>query len=295
MAERMNRADLRELLLATGVDLVVAGGLRVSADTVSFPAVFAEVERRTGRRVSRGSVYERIWISLENFHWDVISRITEHAGGAQMVETARRLGDALEAIAPAGATLSDADRWQAVDVIAATVVAPHVTDAMERVELRIVRGTIPAITADDDDLWDEGINARATLARFIDHEAAWLAALATVAGRQLGLRLREDVTLDDLATALGALLDGVITRSNVTGRYRGTGPAGTPDAEVDEARATPLVTALRMLVRGATELDPDWTGPLDAATLRRRLQEATLGGSDPAEGGATPESDDPGS
>ena len=70
---RLKREELRERLLAAGVELLREQGPRGGVEHVTLGAVFERVEARTGQRVTKGSVYERIWDSQRHYQLDVLA------------------------------------------------------------------------------------------------------------------------------------------------------------------------------------------------------------------------------
>ena len=90
MSERITRADLRELLLRAGIELLLEEGMRCGLDHVTFPKVFERVEQETGRRVTRASVYDRLWSNQEEFQWEVLAELIKGAGSVDL-RTQRRV------------------------------------------------------------------------------------------------------------------------------------------------------------------------------------------------------------
>lgn len=72
---RRPRAELKEMLLASARDLLVADGISLGLDNITFKRVFDHLEFRTGVRVTHASVIERIWRDQDEFHRAVIDSI----------------------------------------------------------------------------------------------------------------------------------------------------------------------------------------------------------------------------
>src|SRR5262245_15645209 len=89
-SDRITRYELRELLLAAGTEVLLEEGMRCGLDHVTFPKVFERVQTQTGRRVTRASVYDRLWTSQEEFQWEVLARVIEDASSIDQ-RTRRRI------------------------------------------------------------------------------------------------------------------------------------------------------------------------------------------------------------
>lgn len=272
---RMLRGELKVLLLDAGADILRERGLSTGLDTLSFPEVFAEVERRTGRRVTRGSVYDRIWLSLEAYQWDVLRQVVEQAARSQRDTTIGRLRRVL----PKLETGSDTARWGAVRSLANTVAEPFVADGSRTVEQRIIRGTTVLVSPAADLTPHEAVDARAALTRHLGFEAAWHEAAMRVVARHVGLRMRAPVELARLVQSFGALADGLTARRDLSPDYRSRFVRAPLHGEDANSQGTVVALAVESLVASMVELDPDWPGPLPAPELDAALRAIAL---DPA-------------
>lgn len=72
--KRRPRAELEELMLQGGVEVLQELGVETQLSSVSYAKVFEHLERTQGVRVTYGSVHERIWNSLQEYQLSVIER-----------------------------------------------------------------------------------------------------------------------------------------------------------------------------------------------------------------------------
>lgn len=70
---RRSRQELRNLVIAAGVELLLRDGLELRPDSISYAAVFARVKERHGTVVNRASVHQRFWRSHEEFCLEVLA------------------------------------------------------------------------------------------------------------------------------------------------------------------------------------------------------------------------------
>ena len=71
---RLKRAELKELVLQAGFEVLVEEGLGIGIDHITYGKVFDQLEKTHGIRTSRGSVHERIWDSQRDFQLEVAQR-----------------------------------------------------------------------------------------------------------------------------------------------------------------------------------------------------------------------------
>jgi hypothetical protein len=72
--KRRPRAELKELMIQGGVEVLQELGVETQLSSVSYAKVFEHVERTHGVRITYGSVHERIWNSLQEYQLSVIER-----------------------------------------------------------------------------------------------------------------------------------------------------------------------------------------------------------------------------
>jgi hypothetical protein len=72
--KRRPRAELKELMIEGGVEVLAEHGVQTQISSVSYAKVFEHLERSQDIRVTYGSVHERIWNSLQEYQLAVIER-----------------------------------------------------------------------------------------------------------------------------------------------------------------------------------------------------------------------------
>ncbi len=95
---RLDVSSLRDLVLRAGVDVLERDGLLLAAQSIGYAQVFAHLEERTGIRVTRASVHERIWASHADFRRDAlataITKLNSVAIGSRAAEVREFVLDA---------------------------------------------------------------------------------------------------------------------------------------------------------------------------------------------------------
>jgi hypothetical protein len=72
--KRRPRAELKELMIQGGVEVLQELGVETQLSSVSYAKVFEHIEQTHGVRITYGSVHERIWNSLQEYQLSVIER-----------------------------------------------------------------------------------------------------------------------------------------------------------------------------------------------------------------------------
>ncbi|MDW3219879.1 MAG: hypothetical protein R8F63_14790 [Acidimicrobiales bacterium] len=113
--KRRPRAELKELMLQGGVEVLAAHGIEMQISSVSYARVFEHLEDTRGVRITYGSVHERIWDSLQEYQLAVIERAglwdssTSRARPRAAVQEAI---DAAETAAPADRPHAAREVWR---------------------------------------------------------------------------------------------------------------------------------------------------------------------------------------
>jgi len=74
---RRSRAELKELMLTTGIEVMTERQAHVDPEALSYKSVFDRLEQNTGVRITYASVHERIWPSQRAFQLDVLCQMAE--------------------------------------------------------------------------------------------------------------------------------------------------------------------------------------------------------------------------
>lgn len=72
---RRSRDELRATLVAEGRDILLTEGLQTGSSNLTFKRVFAQIEAKTGVRITNASVIRRIWENQADYQTDVIVSI----------------------------------------------------------------------------------------------------------------------------------------------------------------------------------------------------------------------------
>lgn len=262
-ATRRSRDELRDLLISTGVELLVEDGLGTGAGHLTFKRVFEWLEQNTGVRVTNASVIGRIWTNQSEYQTEVLVAIASNDGSEVLESAFRALQPslarfdrstiegrygALRELARAGgarhiALLGDSKRWQRWVGVWALVMA----------------GTGPDTKADGPVADALRTGYESVTQRF---ELAYARMLSS-----FGFRLRHPLTLRQLTVATGALAEGCVLRYGVDEAstrsiIRPTGPNG------EDQEWTLFSVGIEALLNAFVEIDPDWD-PAGPGSQRR--------------------------
>jgi hypothetical protein len=134
---RRTRAELRDLVVAAGVEVLLQQRVDLRPETLSYASVLEHVERTRGVTLYRSSVHGRIWDSHKEYWLDVLARAID----AEPVIDRSIVAD-LAADAPPGAGDGPDGRWQRamaeVRMLAAADTAARLasTDFLRRQSIR---------------------------------------------------------------------------------------------------------------------------------------------------------------
>jgi hypothetical protein len=95
-SQRRSRAELHDLLVDAGRDILLEEGLGTGAEHLTFKRVFERLEAESGVRVTNASVIGRIWASQEEFQLDVLCAIADDDIGIGLDDTVRAILPVLE-------------------------------------------------------------------------------------------------------------------------------------------------------------------------------------------------------
>lgn len=258
MANRLRRDDLRELLLSTGETILLEEGVSCGLEHLTFPRVFDRVELHHGRRITRASVYDRIWSSQADFQWDVLARVVA-ARPALDPRTRVRVLHVLDA----ADVTTEQGRIAALHQLCKLAVEPHVSEASRRQQDRITNAALGTIASTSESSPDPRGTERLQIAlrERMEQETEETLELYGLIGSRLGFRMREPLELRQLALVLCALGQGIAMRMNFFPDYADPIPLpspidGQPDVVWSLAGRGVEAIAMAML-----ELDPDWAPP----------------------------------
>ncbi|MBV8463133.1 MAG: hypothetical protein JO368_07555 [Acidimicrobiales bacterium] len=246
---RRRREELRELLLSTGVDLLVEDGLASGAAHLGFRRVFDRVEAATGTRPHNAAVIGRIWPNQAAFQQDVLLSVVAEATEI-MAGTADELPPALVTFDRSTVEA----RWRSLGQLCRTggALTVEALGASRRWQRWV--GVWALVTAGSERSVDASTPVREALRQGFGVTATRYEGLLLLVVGHLGFRLRPGLTLRHLTTAATALIEGCVLRYQ--GRARSTGfvvrPTG-PNGEDEEW--TVFSVGLEALLRGFLEVD----------------------------------------
>jgi len=255
---RISRSDLRELLLSTGEAILLEEGVGCGLDHLTFPRVFDRVEAQHGRRITRASVYDRVWANQADYQWDVLARVVSTPPAIEDW-TYERIRHVL-----AAADLSSEDgRLATMGELCGLAVEQHVNEASRRQKDRIAIAALGAVASAADGLTDPDGAERVhdALRQRLENETEETIELFGEIGARLGFRMREPLELRQLVLVINALGEGIAIRMNFFPDYAApivmpSPVEGEPDVVWSLAGRGVEAIASSML-----ELDPDWVAP----------------------------------
>ncbi len=247
---RLNREELRAMLLEEGREILFEDGLEAGSSNLTFKKVFERVEKKAGVRLTNASVIRRVWENQADFQADVLVAIAKDEGRqeaegtvraveiviggldlstaesrARAVQEACRVGGAASSTAIAGST--SWSLWISVIAMAAATTTP---DQQRRIKAALKVGYT-------------------SVSRF------WCEAL-TGFMEFLGLRIRQPWTMAEFTMAVIAYSEGCSLRrhtsDNIELMIRPTGPDG------EDQEWTLFAVGLEALVNQFLELDTEF-------------------------------------
>jgi hypothetical protein len=262
---RRRRQDMAQLILNTGVEMLIARGLDGGCDHVGMSDVLAEVERTTGERITNASVYGRMWDTQADFHRELLLTAAEYypAGEEQATQEEAR---AVLAHADLGTM---AGRTAALVEISRTAGAAHLKTLSEsrpwQTWLAIWAITVSTPTLDDDNVRGPAI------ARRHHHAVNDFADVLDEVLDKVGYTVKAGLTLTQLASSIYALSEGFALHDRFAPEHVVTlqRPSGPVNLTQEPAEWTLFSVGVEALLLHFTEPNPPDT--LDAPDARRPL------------------------
>lgn len=81
---RRSREELRELVVAAGVQVLLRDGLGLKAESLGYAAVFEHIKRTRGINIHRATVHPDIWSSQDDFRADVLAEAARFGTGESL-------------------------------------------------------------------------------------------------------------------------------------------------------------------------------------------------------------------
>ncbi len=206
---RMTRNELRELLLATGLEMLQEEGLGTGAERLTFKRVFDRVEEERGIRVTNASVIKRIWRDNQDYQVDVLSLVVSEELSEAIEAAAKKAEQVLRK-----ADLSSKDgRRAAVTEICRQAGGAHFDALTESRAWHLFIAAWCNIASRPESEWEERISdaAKATYTAITRRDTEVLEGMAKV----LGMQLRPGFTIEQFVLAVVALSEGCALRDRI--------------------------------------------------------------------------------
>lgn len=228
-ARRRKRAELKELVLQAGFEVLVKEGLDIGVDHINYTKVFDHLEETKGVRVTRGSVHERIWDSQRDFQRELVVRAAEW----QFEQSTAATIEAVSAVIAAADTSTHEGRYAAMRE-ASRVGAQVDLEATENDLWSLWQGITGAFTLSMTEAEDLAPIVEA-VRRSYAAQSDELVSMRGQIAEALGWQIREDLEIADsdlrrlVASITTATSDGFNFREKFTGPLTlelPTGPNG---------------------------------------------------------------------
>ncbi len=199
---RRRKEDMAQLILKTGVEMLIERGLDGGCDHVGMGDVLAEVERTTGERITNASVYGRMWDTQADFHKELLLTAAEYYPDGEEKAT---LEQARVVLSHADLQQSEGRRAALVE-ISRRAGAAHLRTLSEsrpwQTWLAIWAITVSTPTLDDDTVRGPAISRRH------EHAVNDFAVVLSEVLDAVGHRIKAGLTLTQLASSIYALSEG---------------------------------------------------------------------------------------
>ncbi len=256
---RRRREELRELLLRTGLDLLVEEGLGNGVAHVTFKRVFERLEATTGVHLTNAAVIGRVWRNQEEFQTDVLAATA--AVGAEILPVT------VEHVLPVlsrgtGSTVEE--RWRTMQELCRIGAAANARTMVRSRRWQRWIGVWALAMARAQAGTAEDCPVARGLRQGYERTTARYEELLQALLDRVGLRVRPGITLRQVTVIAIALSEGCAVGLRGLGRdrvvCRPTGPGGA------EEEWTLFAVGLDALCRAFLEPVPGWR-PRDRAEV----------------------------
>ncbi len=206
---RMTRTELKELLLATGLEMLKEEGLATGAERLTFKRVFDRVEDETGIRVTNASVIRRIWRDNEDYQGDVLSLAVSDENADELDAAVKKADQVLKK-----ADLSSPEgRRTAVSELCRVAGGAHAEALSNSRTWHLFVGAWGNIASRPEDQWDPRVTeaAQATYSALTARLGEIISGFMEV----LGLRLRAGMTMEQFSLSVVSLAEGCALRDRL--------------------------------------------------------------------------------
>ena len=248
MTTRRSRSELRELLVETGLQILIEEGLGSGAERLTFKRVLDRIEADQGIKISNASVIGRIWKNMEEYQEDVLATATEDENDDEIDQTLAAVEKVLEQ-----SDLSTLDgRERTITQLCRVAGGTHAGALALSPTWHLFIGIWGRAASADR---NEDSRIRTSAARTYGHVTARFDDIFGGMALLLGRRFREGYDVRQFSLAVQSLSEGCALRDRIDplstrGIMRPTGPNG----ELEEW--TLFSVGFEALARQFTEWDP---------------------------------------
>ncbi len=243
---RRSRAELEELLLAAGRDILVRDGLTLGVEEVTFKRAFDHLEQTEGVKVTYASVMGRIWENQADFQVALIRSVLEQ-GRVDRPELLRLIGHIQDAVDAADLS-SEAGRWEAAEEVC-RVGAEDYLDLLGADPWWPLWMSIWSHLTTHNDGTHDGL-LKGLRENYHGGDGAF-AFVHELLGDRLGLRIKPEFTIESIVVMLFSAAEGSAIRYQLE-------PGALMLASRNDRCWTTLAITFVGILRTTFEADPDW-------------------------------------
>ena len=250
---RRTREELRAIVLGAGREVLLSEGLGSGAEHLTFKRVLAHVEATQGIRITNASVIRRIWDNQEQFQLEVIRSIVDEQGDRELVAAGAAFDAALSLLDVSTPELRRASLGELIRVSCAGYLASASTsDATIQMALATYISANLHTSA--------GSALVEPFRRTNDRLTEEYVALYRVGLGLVGFRVAPDRSIEDAASVVSALAEGVLMRMVAEPGVLATISLVRP-MDGSTVEWSLLAVGMNAIVDFFIEPDPDWSPP----------------------------------
>jgi|ERR1700733_3987871 len=257
---RLDREELRSLLIDAGRAILREEGLGAGGGTLTFKRARERVEIDAGIHVTNASIIGRLWENQFEYQTEVLETFASDDSMSEIAATVRGVEPALLAMDPR----SEVSRERTMREVCRLSAAANMSALSRSTDWQLWIGiwAITAVGAAPERQRRIELALEKAYRAVTEHmEAVYRAGMDFV-----GYRVRTGVTVRQFTIAVAALAEGCVLRNRVdaghmNGIMRPTGPGG------EQQEWTLFGLALEALAHEFFELDPDWAPAAQGASV----------------------------
>lgn len=246
---RRSRAELAELVLSAGRDLLVREGLTLGVEEVTFKRVFDHLEETRGVRVTYASVMGRIWENQADFQLALIRSVLDQEP-IDAPELVRLIGRIEQAISDADLSTEET-RWEAMVEVCRVGAQDNLELLRADVWWPLWISIWSWIATHRGEIHDDLLDG--LLGNYHGGDEAF-ALLYAMVNERLGFQLKPGLSLNELVVMLSSAAEGSAIRERIE-------PAAMHLERNDAKQWTSLGLMFEGIIRMAIEPIPGWQPP----------------------------------